>query len=353
MRRHCARIHLESLPLKSTADHSAETHSRGVAHLSPPKPEAETAMPEMEDQRPESMALTAQLKWIQNSHQVNQLNAVQRMINGTVVQRKHERKPEEESGAPAQKFAADRPVQRAVKANIPNDSRIIIDNFNATDFRSPGRIVRDSQVQGFKVVEFDDDPGVGYRVALHEMSPLDANVRRDYGDPALTQATFGNLTHQVNITCTMDVTDEDSQTASFEVFEANTGTKVGLLELDNAGYGFDISNIRTDLSPDVTVPGLGALLMKIAAEMAAKFGQNQMMLSAVKKGRIHPAPFYRKWGFTFNDGVDYVQEAQLAGKDFDQYLRDTHKIALNMTANTATINQNTGQYVGQQGWRGM
>ena len=78
-----------------------------------------------------------------------------------VTQLKRKRNDEE---APAQLKSQSSAVQRVVDMGIPNHTRIIIDDKDASDFGDKGTIIRNSRnVDNCKVVEFDNEPGEFYR----------------------------------------------------------------------------------------------------------------------------------------------------------------------------------------------
>lgn len=69
------------------------------------------------------------------------------------------------------------PVQRIVNENVAMNSKIIIDSKLAPDYGDTGTIKRLSRVEEkCMAVEFDNEPGVLYRVYFHEMSVVIDNL---------------------------------------------------------------------------------------------------------------------------------------------------------------------------------
>lgn len=78
------------------------------------------------------------------------------------------------------------PLQRVVDENVPMNSRIRIDSKAAPDYGDTGTIIRPSRVKPHcMAVEFDKEPGVLYRVYLHEMSVMNSEIE-DLLYPQLT-----------------------------------------------------------------------------------------------------------------------------------------------------------------------
>ncbi len=239
------------------------------------------------------------------------------------------------------------PVQRAVNNDVPDNTRIIIDNPGAPDFGDTGTIIRRSTVEkNCMAVEFDNEKGVLYRVYNHEMSPLASDEPDAYtGRTARFSITARNNDINVVIVGTFDLTDPGNWSADFTAIQGDT--QVG--DLNVVSYkdrGFYLTNINTaKVPPDQRVAGLGAILLHVAAVMAMKFGFREIDLSATRKKDAHPGPFYKKFGFRTDFSL------QEWSGNLAEYLSTHGNKTINMKGDAQTVADQTGQYATGKNWQ--
>lgn len=242
-------------------------------------------------------------------------------------------------------------VQRVVKATVPNGTRIVIENVNASDLGDVGTIIRDSQVPGYKAVRFDNERDKLYRVHLSEMSPLDPALKEQYGDEEAPTSAMVRLAKPVKITAEIDLSDDRYQTADFYAY--NGTEKIGKLMMNNTNRaGFIISDVYSNLSPKHKVDGLGVLFLNIASRMAESLNKAVMTLAANRPPKeSHPATFYAKFGFETPEFAVISEEAVKAEKPFNEYMK-TYMNTIHMSGGTAAVKDETARYLGGKGWGG-
>ncbi len=237
-------------------------------------------------------------------------------------------------------------LQRAVDDQVPNGTRIIIDNPGARDFGDTGTLIRRSCTEeDCMVVEFDNETGVYYRVYNYEMSPLVADDTDAYkGLPAGFSMTARNGQNDILIVGTFDLTDPDSWTADFSAI--HKGVEVGDLKvISYTGTGFYLTDINTASVPEEQrVSGLGSVLLHVAAIMASQFGYGEIELGATKKKETHPGPFYKKFGFQTDFSLD-AWAGNLAA-----FLTAHGDKTIKMTGNTQDVAAQTGAYIAGKEW---
>jgi len=184
---------------------SSESRTHQQLEFTDAQPET-TALSELQDQiafetnpeivqRKERMALegssrTADLQTSRHladnslrGHSVTRVQAsagdtcIQRMSEPVIQKRSREKekKDEEDKASPAQMKGGtgEPPIQMVVDDTTPLNTKIIIDDESAPDHGDTGTIIRPSNHrQNCFAVEFDNEPGVLYRVYHHEMSPV-------------------------------------------------------------------------------------------------------------------------------------------------------------------------------------
>lgn len=237
-------------------------------------------------------------------------------------------------------------LQRAVDDQVPDGTRIVIDNPGARDFGDTGTLIRRSRTEeDCMVVEFDNETGVYYRVYNYEMSPLVSDDSDAYkGLPAGFSMTARNGQNDILIVGTFDLTDPDSWTADFSAI--HKGVEVGDLKvISYTGTGFYLTDINTANVPEIQrVSGLGSVLLHVASIMASQFGFDEIELGATKKNETHPGPFYKKFGFQTDFSLD-----NWAG-NLAAFLAERGNKTIKMTGNAQDVAARTGNYITEKNW---
>lgn len=292
----------------------------------------------------------------QEDNRPNYQNLIQAQVDGSqrmaksnlapsrqsVIQRKRKRKADDESATQDKGVS----VQRIVKEGDIG-KKIIIDDPRASDFGDTGRLIRKSRnVHGCLVVEFDNEPGVQYRVWPREMSALGELNAEEEEDIVRYVSKALHGPSGLILTATIDWTQR-AQTAVYHAYYQ--GRLAGQLDIAVYGNKVFILDVHTfEVVPGLQgasrVPGLGTVFLELAADMARKFNINQLSLSATKKETDHPGPFYHRFGF--DSGVDLEDW----GGNLATYLRTHGNKTINMDATPGSVSAKTQPYITSKNW---
>lgn len=333
--------------MNSRAHKTQTAESKAAANNLPLQQAGEAVL--FSDNRPEHI-MQKKIKTFANENGTAQLKSFE-----AIAQLKRKRNDDEEKkdkGQLATQLSRDRnvvntenenvtrTVQRVVAENAPADTKIVIDNPGASDFGDTGVIRRPSRsVAKCKAVEFDNEPGVLYRVFDYEMSPALSNQTDTEELPAFFSMTATNGEH--NLVITGDFNMQDPRMKEITFTATKDGKEVGHVNMGYyEGVGFVIPDIKTK-----GVPGLGTVLMQIASTMALKLNQRIIALVAVKfPPSQHPGPFYLKYGFRS------VPDLTNWGGNLAAYLLEKGDPNVDMTGRTDEVRENTTNYITGKGW---
>lgn len=262
----------------------------------------------------------------------------------SVIQRKRKRKADDEDTTQDKGVS----VQRIVREDDIG-KKIIIDDPRASDFGDTGKLIRKSRnVHGCLVVEFDNEPGVQYRVWPHEMSALgELNQEAQVGVKKYVQIALHGPS---GIIIMADVVwKRGEQEANFKAYYR--GKLAGKLEV--ATYGSDklfLLDIHTyKVVPGVhglsRVKGLGAVLLHLSSTMARKFQVDEITLGATKKEQRHPGTFYELFGFKSREDLTAW------GNSLANFLSANGDKTINMDATPDSISTETGPYISGENWQ--